>query len=639
DIQMNFLHTNAYIKAVYNHNLNVFLTDQCAHEPVFTPSRLVVKHGDPTSASCSICQHGCRYGNPGLEKPIGTHTRNGTMFSWRVNSMTEWDMSIMCHYKDLETQKQCCGTLPITVYKPPDTVSISVNHTGPMVEGRQYTLQCTVQDVAPVGNLTVTFYRRQTSLVQTGSNKTTKAPVTETFTLKISPSKDDDGAQYWCEAKLQLGPEAPQDLPVTVSQNLTATVYYKPQLNHPSKRTITITHGSHLQLNCSAAGNPSPSYTWTLPGQLNSFNGSVFTVSAVTVEHEGKYTCIVSSDLGTATVLFEVKVQKPPDTVSISVNHNGLMVEGRQYTLQCTVQDVAPVGNLTVTFYRRQTSLVQIRSNKTTKAPVTETFTLKISPSKDDDGAQYWCEAKLQLGPEAPQDLPVMVSQNLTATVYYIPQAVNSLSHEINVTEGDTLHLNCSAVGNPSPSYNWSGPTHHISPFNNISVLTIKSVHADSAGQYNCTVENNMGKVNVLFTVHVKGGSCPVFTFEIAMVKNGVAEKQPRYLLSVLFSPSSCKLTLAHVKLRQTFIVTVLVFGIGVMNNSLFCFLYPIPLTQLSTANNISCILVTAILFCVVIGAILLGAYAAYYKHHRMGEYNLKKILRVRSKHIPMLPA
>uniref|UniRef100_A0A7N8WZZ5 Ig-like domain-containing protein n=1 Tax=Mastacembelus armatus TaxID=205130 RepID=A0A7N8WZZ5_9TELE len=424
----------------------VFLVNILCDDPVFTPSRLVVKHGDPTSASCSICQHGCRYENPGLEKPIGDYTRNGTMFSWRVNSMTEWDISIICHYEDPKTNKQCCGTLPITVYKP-------------------------------------------------------------------------------------------------------------------------------------------------------------------------------------------------PDTVSISVNHNGLMVEGRQYTLQCTVQDVAPVGNLTVTFYRRQTSLVQIRSNKTTKAPVTETFTLKISPSKDDDGAQYWCEAKLQLGPEAPQDLPVMVSQNLTATVYYIPQAVNSLSHEINVTEGDTLHLNCSAVGNPSPSYNWSGPTHHISPFNNISVLTIKSVHADSAGQYNCTVENNMGKVNVLFTVHVKGGSCPVFTFEIAMVKNGVAEKQPRYLLSVLFSPSSCKLTLAHVKLRQTFIVTVLVFGIGVMNNSLFCFLYPIPLTQLSTANNISCILVTAILFCVVIGAILLGAYAAYYKHHRMGEYNLKKILRVRSKHIPMLPA
>uniref|UniRef100_A0A3Q3LJ51 Ig-like domain-containing protein n=1 Tax=Mastacembelus armatus TaxID=205130 RepID=A0A3Q3LJ51_9TELE len=449
----------------------------------------------PTSASCSICQHGCRYGNPGLEKPIGTHTRNGTTFFWRVNRMSEWDISIICHYEDLETQKQCCGTLPITVYKPPDTVSISVNHNGLMVEGRQYTLQCTVQDVAPVGNLTVTFYRRQTSLVQIRSNKTTKTPVTETFTLKISPSKDDDGAQYWCEAKLQLGPEAPQDLPVMVSQNLTATVYYKPQFAntlHPHQ--ITVTEGNPLHLNCSAVGNPRPSYSWVLPlNRSPSISNSVLTINSVTIADNGQYNCSVRNTEGT---------KKPPDTVSISVNHTGPMVEGRQYTLQCTVQDVAPVGNLTVTFYRRQTSLVQTGSNKTTKAPVTETFTLKISPSKDDDGAQYWCEAKLQLGPEAPQDLPVTVSQNLTATVYYKPQLNHPSKRTITITHGSHLQLNCSAAGNPSPSYTWTLPG-QLNSFNG-SVFTVSAVTVEHEGKYTCIVSSDLGTATVLFEVKVQ---------------------------------------------------------------------------------------------------------------------------------------
>lgn len=92
------------------------------------------------------------------------------------------------------------------------------------------------------------------------------------------------------------------------------------------------------------------------------------------------------------------------------------MFEG-QYTLECTVQNVAPVENLTVTFYRGQTALSQVQSNtnKEEKKPVTQNFTLNIKTSKEDDGVQYWCEAKLELEIQLP---PVVRSQNITATVY-----------------------------------------------------------------------------------------------------------------------------------------------------------------------------------------------------------------------------
>lgn len=94
------------------------------------------------------------------------------------------------------------------------------------------------------------------------------------------------------------------------------------------------------------------------------------------------------------------------------------MFEGHHYTLQCEVQRVAPVGNLAVTFYRGQTPLGEPQyKNSTNKKPVTEIFTMNISTSKEDDGVQYWCEAKLELGPDGPQHPPLVSSQKLTATV------------------------------------------------------------------------------------------------------------------------------------------------------------------------------------------------------------------------------
>ncbi|TDH15792.1 hypothetical protein EPR50_G00012660 [Perca flavescens] len=282
----------------------------CTDKPEFTPTSLVVKYGDPTFASCSLCQHACLDNKTisNVESPVGDSAKNGTTILWTVDRLTEWHMSPICYYSN-GNGYQCCSTLNVTVYQPPDRVSISfVNHTGPMFEGHQYTLQCTVQHVAPVENLVVTFYRGQTALGQPQSNNNIeKKPVNESFSLNITPSKEDDGGQFWCEAKLELGPDGPQLPPVVTSENITATVYYKPQLKS-SHSNITVAEGNSLQLNCSAVGNPSPMYTWT--SDIRSYSsGSVLTIDSVTSEDKGLYTCSVSNRVGTVTVTFNVDVK------------------------------------------------------------------------------------------------------------------------------------------------------------------------------------------------------------------------------------------------------------------------------------------------------------------------------------------
>ncbi|XP_040892796.1 vascular cell adhesion protein 1-like isoform X3 [Toxotes jaculatrix] len=285
--------------------------ENCDDKPVFTPSRVVVKYGDSISVMCYACQSGCNEDQTGLESPVGNTTKNGTRILWTVDRMTEWDSNVFCYYSNA-ADYQCCSLLPLTVYKPPDSVSISFDGlSGPMIEGHQYTLQCKVQNVAPVGDLTVTFYRGQTALGQAKSTNDLKTPVSETFTLSVNTSKEDDGVQYWCEAKLELGPEGPQRPPLVKSEIITTTVLYKPQLEGPlHPDPVTITEGNFLQLSCKAVGNPSPSYTWViLPPSAPSSNSSHLTIKSVAYEQEGQYTCSVSNSVGTVTVTFTVVVK------------------------------------------------------------------------------------------------------------------------------------------------------------------------------------------------------------------------------------------------------------------------------------------------------------------------------------------
>ncbi|CAI5681046.1 unnamed protein product [Oreochromis niloticus] len=196
----------------------------CTECPVFTPSALVVKYGDPASVTCDVCQKDCSEDVFGLEHPVGKVTGHGTTMIWTADRLTEWGISVMCYYNN-GAGDQCCSTLDLSIYQPPESVSISfVNHTGMMFENQQYTLQCSVQNVAPVQSLTVTFYRGNTALGHLQSNSEQKKPVNETFTLNINSSREDDGAQYCCEAKLELGPAGPQPPPVVTSEKLNLTL-------------------------------------------------------------------------------------------------------------------------------------------------------------------------------------------------------------------------------------------------------------------------------------------------------------------------------------------------------------------------------------------------------------------------------
>ena len=109
------------------------------------------------------------------------------------------------------------------------------------------------------------------------------------------------------------------------------------------------------------------------------------------------------------------------------------MVEGTQYQLQCDIQNIAPLQNLVVKWYKGNEPLDNVTYSTVSKTPVDVSDTLMISPSRNDDGAQYRCRAELDLGPEGPQPHPTVTSL-ISITVHCkFPLIFN---HSIHVYSG-----------------------------------------------------------------------------------------------------------------------------------------------------------------------------------------------------------
>ncbi|XP_059415261.1 peroxidasin-like isoform X3 [Carassius carassius] len=272
--------------------------DECPLQ--LDPQRVVVRYGGSVEVNCntSVAHKGM-----GWEASEGAVPKtNDSLITWRVSELKEWDIKTLCYinlkYK-IGNENPCKVELNVTIYKTPDSVSIStVNHRGPMIEGQQYELQCDVHDVAPVQYLTVKWYKGQTLLHQTTFTDTIETPVNKAVTLLIRPDRADDGAQYWCEAELDLGAEGPQPSPKYSSEPLSITVYYKPIINETKLPSVVrVFRGYPEVLVCEAEGNPKPTISWSLGtnSTVHSTNSEKLNITESTPEN---VYCIANNSVG-----------------------------------------------------------------------------------------------------------------------------------------------------------------------------------------------------------------------------------------------------------------------------------------------------------------------------------------------------
>ncbi|XP_026056884.1 intercellular adhesion molecule 1-like isoform X4 [Carassius auratus] len=446
--------------------------------------RVVVRYNGSVAVNCSTS---VSHKGMGWESSEGAVPKtSNSLIIWRVSHLTEWEIQPSCY---INYERQCLIELPVIIYKTPDNVSISiVKRTGPMIEGQQYELQCDVQNVAPVHNLTVKWYKGQTLLDQTNAIKYSRTPVNETVLLLIRPDRDDDGAQYRCEAELDLGAEGPQYPPNKTSDFLSITVYSKPIINETKLPSVVpVFRGYSEEIVCEAEGNPKPTISWIL-GTNDIVYNEVLTISESTPEY---VSCVAENSVGTTTRNFTVFIQD----ISIStVNHTEPMIAGEQYDLQCSIKYVAPFKIVDVGWYKQNKNNII----ETIKTPDILTYTVQIRPNRADNGSQFWCEAKLEA--EGTQRTSTMKSANLSITVHFKP-IINEtkLPSTVPVFRGYSEEIVCEAEGNPKPTIIWILGTNYTV---NNETLTI----SESTPEYvSCVANNSVGtttrKVKVFIQV------------------------------------------------------------------------------------------------------------------------------------------
>ncbi|KAM6905567.1 vascular cell adhesion protein 1-like [Xenentodon cancila] len=273
---------------------------------ILKPSRVVVGFGDPVSV---ICEATRPVRVLGWESAISsTHTQESQSVQWKVDSLIDWIEEPICYGVFFTAPRQCEEKVNLVLFKIPDGVSIrQVNHTGPMVEGKQYQLLCEVQNIAPVQYLTLRWYRGQTEVYNHSfSDLTSSSPVQVSSTLIITPTKFENEAKYKCVAELELGPEGPQPPPTIASETLTASVYYPPSFLNPETEVLDLTPGAEITLNCTAMGNPAPVYSWQTSNSLQKrMEDDAVVISSSLLP--GTYSCTASNTLEKKIKQFIVK--------------------------------------------------------------------------------------------------------------------------------------------------------------------------------------------------------------------------------------------------------------------------------------------------------------------------------------------
>ncbi|XP_047427770.1 hemicentin-1-like isoform X2 [Mugil cephalus] len=417
-----------------------------------TPPEIVVRFGDPVSVNCTTS------GDEGLgwEATVGdTGLENVAFLPWTVENLNTWNPLASCY--TFVNDKQCEKHLNFTVYQTPDQVSVLDD--GPMLEGKEYQLLCSITNVAPVRKLKVKWYRGHETLFEDTLGDTVLTSQNLNSTLRITPTKENNGAVFTCQAELHLGPNGPKFLPNKTSAPYTAVVHYTPIIiNCPAQYVVEHKYSLDM-LPCKADGNPSPTVNWYHEDEV--VNPSV----PLSRNDSGNYRAEFENSVGTDSTTVQITVEYEPsftcsETYDVKVNGE----------LQCEPEGLPTP---TLTWFKDGQNIAPPQWTK-------------------EDSGEYLLQASNKHG---------SANHTLRVNILYAPELkIQSNTQDIDVAEGDDISLNCEAEGNPPPVFQWTS--------DGLSVLeedsdTLNITQVNASSTYICTAANNLGNITKQIHVHV----------------------------------------------------------------------------------------------------------------------------------------
>ncbi|NXP33098.1 MXRA5 protein, partial [Leiothrix lutea] len=326
-------------------------------------------------------------------------------------------------------------------------------------------------------------------------------------TLDIRGVRPTDAVQLVCIARNEGG-EARLLVQLLITDHLE-----KPSFRDPVSERITAIAGHSINLNCSVQGNPKPSTSWILPNGSEVLSGNrlhrfyhkrdgILHISSLSAGDAGTYRCTARNPGGYVERVVFLKVGLRPE---ISNQYNNLVsiINGETLQLHCITQ----ASHLAQISWTLPNGMVMDAPQAVGRFSLMENGSLTVREASVFDRGTYQCKVSTEYGTSV-MTVPVIV-------IAYPPRITSEPAPVIYARLGNSVKLNCMAIGIPKAEITWELPDKsHLTTGAQSRLYGNKFLHPQGslviqqstqrdAGFYKCSAKNILGSDSKTTYIHI----------------------------------------------------------------------------------------------------------------------------------------
>ncbi|NXO13613.1 MXRA5 protein, partial [Oriolus oriolus] len=326
-------------------------------------------------------------------------------------------------------------------------------------------------------------------------------------TLDIRGVRQTDAVQLVCIGRNEGG-EARLLVQLLITDHVE-----KPSFRDPLSERITAIAGHSINLNCSVQGNPKPSTSWILPNGSEVLSGSrlhrfyhkrdgILHISSLSAGDAGTYRCTARNSGGYVERVVFLKVGLRPE---ISNQYNNLVsiINGETLQLHCITQ----ANQRAQISWTLPNGMVMDAPQAVGRFSLMENGSLTVREASVFDRGTYLCKVSTEYGTSV-MTVPVIV-------IAYPPRITSEPAPVIYARPGNSVKLNCMAIGIPKAEITWELPDKsHLTTGVQSRLYGNKFLHPQGslviqqstqrdAGYYKCTAKNILGSDSKTTYIHI----------------------------------------------------------------------------------------------------------------------------------------
>uniref|UniRef100_A0A8C9FGE6 Matrix remodeling associated 5 n=1 Tax=Pavo cristatus TaxID=9049 RepID=A0A8C9FGE6_PAVCR len=269
-------------------------------------------------------------------------------------------------------------------------------------------------------------------------------------TLDIRGVRQTDAVQLVCIGRNEGG-EARLIVQLVITDHLE-----KPSFRDPVNERITAIAGHSINLNCSVQGYPEPTTSWILPNGTEVLSGNrlhrfyhkrdgILHISGLSTGDAGTYRCTARNPGGYVERVVFLKVGLRPE---ISNQYNNLVsiINGETLQLHCITQ---PNQRAQIS-WTLPNGMVLDAPQAVGRFSLLENGSLTVREASVFDRGTYLCKVSSDYGTSI-MNVPVIV-------IAYPPRITSEPAPVIYARPGNSVKLNCMAIGIPKAEITWELP-------------------------------------------------------------------------------------------------------------------------------------------------------------------------------------